>query len=70
MLGTQGYVFAPLEPTSEDGYNVFHAYDHAINTFTLSDSTPVKVVLPNATDQYCRDFILKVDVTSETPPTF
>ena len=70
MLGTQGYVFSPLEPTSEDGYNVFHAYDHAINTFTLSDSTPVKVVLPNATDQYCRDFILKVDVTSETPPTF
>lgn len=67
---SQGYSFASLEFTTEGGYKVFKAYDHAINTFTLSDATPVKVVLPNATDQYCRDLILKVDVTSEIPPQF
>ena len=68
--GSQGYEFVDLVPTTESGYKVFAAHDHAINRFTLSDATPVKVVLPNATDANSRDLVIKVNVTSATMPTF
>lgn len=67
---SQGYAFYEVEPKTVEGYKVFNLNDHTINTFTLSDSTPVKVVLPNATDSNSRDLIIKVNVTSETIPHF
>ena len=68
--GSQGYALVDLTPTSEGGYNVYVAHDHSINRFTLADATPVKVILPNATDANGRDFIVKVNVTSAEMPTF
>lgn len=68
--GSQGYAFYKAEPQTIEGYKVFNVQDHAINTFTLSDAIPVKVVLPVASDAYCRDLIIKVNVTSETIPQF
>lgn len=67
---SKGYAFFDLVPVTEGGFKVFAAKDHAINRFTLADATPVKVILPNATDANGRDFILKVNVTSATMPTF
>lgn len=67
---SKGYAFFDLVPVTEGGFKVFAAKDRAINRFTLADATPVKVILPNATDANGRDFILKVNVTSATMPTF
>ena len=66
----------PLDTPSEsseivDGvtYRRFDIKDHTIATISLSDDTPVRVHFPDKpTENFCRDFIVKIKITSDTIP--
>ena len=50
-------------------YKRFDIKDHTIATITLSDSTPVRIHFPTKPDaNFCRDFIVKIKITSSTVP--
>ena len=50
-------------------YKRFDIKDHTIATISLSDETPVRIHFPDKpTENFCRDFIVKIKVTSETMP--
>ena len=50
-------------------YKRFDIKDHTIATISLSDTTPVRIHFPDKpTENFCRDFIVKIKVTSETMP--
>ena len=47
----------------------FDIKDHTIATITLSDETPVRIHFPDKpTENFCRDFIVKIKVTSVNIP--
>ena len=50
-------------------YKRFDIKDHTIATISLSDATPVRIHFPDKpAENFCRDFIVKIKVTSETMP--
>ena len=50
-------------------YKRFDIKDHTIATISLSDATPVRIHFPDKpTENFCRDFIVKIKVTSENIP--
>ena len=50
-------------------YKRFDVKDHTIATISLSDATPVRVHFPDKpTENFCRDFIVKIKITSDTIP--
>ena len=62
----------PLESSEiVDGvtYRRFDVKDHTIATISLSNDTPVRVHFPDKpTENFCRDFIVKIKITSDTIP--
>ena len=62
----------PLESSEiVDGvtYRRFDIKDHTIATISLSNDTPVRVHFPDKpTENFCRDFIVKIKITSDTIP--
>ena len=50
-------------------YKRFDIKDHTIATISLSDATPVRVHFPDKpTENFCRDFIVKIKVTTQNIP--
>ena len=50
-------------------YRRFDIKDHTIATISLSNDTPVRVHFPDKpTENFCRDFIVKIKITSDTIP--
>ena len=50
-------------------YKRFDIKDHTIATISLSDETPVRIHFPDKpTENFCRDFIVKIKVTSGNIP--
>ena len=50
-------------------YKRFDVKDHTIATISLSDATPVRIHFPDKpTENFCRDFIVKIKVTSNDIP--
>ena len=50
-------------------YKRFDINDHTIATISLSDATPVRIHFPDKpTENFCRDFIVKIKVTSNDIP--
>jgi hypothetical protein len=48
---------------------IFNIENRTITTITLSDSEKdITINLPEKQDGYARDFILRIEVTSSTPP--
>ena len=50
-------------------YKRFDIKDHTIATISLSDATPVRIHFPDKpTENFCRDFIVKIKVTTDSIP--
>ena len=50
-------------------YKRFDIKDHTIATISLSDATPVRIHFPDKpAENFCRDFIVKIKVTSDSIP--
>ena len=50
-------------------YKRFDVKDHTIATISLSDATPVRIHFPDKPmENFCRDFIVKIKVTSDDIP--
>lgn len=50
-------------------YKRFNIKDHTIATILLSDATPVRIHFPDKpSENFCRDFIVKIKVTSKNIP--
>lgn len=72
-----GYRYLIFTPESEyetiNGveYLKYYVKDYAINVITIDTNTPVKIFLPSPVDKTnrCRDFIIKLKVTSEVIPS-
>ena len=60
---------ASSETVDGVAYRRFDVKDHTIATITLSDETPVRIHFPDKpTENFCRDFIVKIKVTSGNIP--
>lgn len=60
---------ASSETVDDVAYRRFDIKDHTIATITLSDETPVRIHFPDKpTENFCRDFIVKIKVTSVNIP--
>ena len=60
---------ASSETVDGVAYRRFDIKDHTIATITLSDETPVRIHFPDKpTENFCRDFIVKIKVTSVNIP--
>ena len=60
---------ATSETVDSVTYKRFDIKDHTIATISLSDATPVRVHFPDKpTENFCRDFIVKIKVTTQNIP--
>lgn len=60
---------ASSETVDGVAYKRFDIKDHTIATISLSDETPVRIHFPDKpTENFCRDFIVKIKVTSVNIP--